>query len=276
MTEVEILNLEKQKKLYTFALAGIIIFAVIYLVVNIPIVSEFLSAILKVLSPIIIGAAISYILNPILKLYEYRILRRLKSKNVRRILSIVLTYITALLIIIAFLWLVIPQLIDSLKNLTSEFDSYVTRTIDMVNSLINKFSQNPEFVAYFDEETFFEYLMKFFNTSDDIFNTVLNYLTQFGTGIFTGVKDTILGIFISIYMLTSKERLHAQIRRITAALFKEKARNHLLRYTRIANRTFGGFFIGTLFDAILIAIITFIALSIFKVPYALLVSVIVG
>ena len=270
------MNTEKQKKLYTFALSGIITFAVIYLIANIPVVSGFLSNVLKVLSPIIIGAAIAYILNPILKLYEYRILRRLKRKNVRRTLSIILTYVTAILFIAAFLWLVIPQLIDSLKNLIGEFDSYVARTIDMINVIINKFSQNPEFVAYFDEEMFFDYLMKFFNTSDDIFNTVLDYLTHFGSGIFSGVTDAILGIFISIYMLTSKERLHAQIRRITAAIFKEKVRNHLLKYTRVANRTFGRFFIGTIVDAILVAIITFIALSIFKIPYAILVSVIVG
>jgi predicted PurR-regulated permease PerM len=229
-----------------------------------------------VLSPIIIGIAIAYILNPILKLYEYKILRRLKNKGLRRSLSLILTYITILLVISAFLWLVIPQLIDSLKNLTGEFDSYVASTVNVVNSLINRFSQNHEFVTYFNEDMFFEYLMKFFNTSDDIFNTVLNYLTQFGSGIFTGITDAILGIFISIYMLVSKERLHAQIRRITAAIFKEKTRNHLLRYTRIANRTFGGFFIGTLVDALFIAIITFITLSIFRIPYAILVSVIVG
>jgi predicted PurR-regulated permease PerM len=77
-------------------------------------------------------------------------------------------------------------------------------------------------------------------------------------------------------MLTSKEHLHAQARRITAALFKEKNRNHILRYTRIANRTFGNFFVGIIIDAILITIVTFVALTIFRVPYAILVSVIVG
>ncbi len=251
-------------------------FAIIFLIVNIPVVSEFFSGIFKVLAPIIVGAAIAYILNPILKLYEYRIFRKLKSKSARRTLSIILTYVSAILMLAAFLWLVIPQLIESLRNLTGEFDTYATKTIDMINSVINKFSTNTEFVTYFDKESFLEYVTNFFKTSDTIFNTVLDYLTHFGSGIFTGVKNTILGIFISIYMLISKERLHAQMRRLTAAIFKEKTRNHLLRYTRIANRTFGGFFIGMILDAIIIATLTFIVLSIFKIPYALLVSVIVG
>ena len=121
-----------------------------------------------------------------------------------------------------------------------------------------------------------ETVSNFFKTSDTIFNTVLDYLTQFGSSLFTGVKDVFLGFFISIYMLTSKERLHAQVRRLTAALFKEKTRNHLLRYTRIANKTFGGFFIGMIFDAMLVAVLTFIMTTIFRVPYAILVSVIVG
>jgi predicted PurR-regulated permease PerM len=109
-----------------------------------------------VLSPIIIGIAIAYILNPILKLYEYKILRRLKNKGLRRSLSLILTYITILLVISAFLWLVIPQLIDSLKNLTGEFDSYVASTVNMVNSLINRLSQNHEFATDFNEDMFFE------------------------------------------------------------------------------------------------------------------------
>jgi predicted PurR-regulated permease PerM len=118
--------------------------------------------------------------------------------------------------------------------------------------------------------------MKIFNTSGDLFNSILSYLSQISSGLFTAIKDAILGIFISIYMLTSKEHLHAQARRITAALFKEKNRNHILRYRRIANRTFGNFFVGIIIDAILITIVTFVALTIFRVPYAILVSVIVG
>ena len=222
------MNTEKQKKLYSTALWGIIIFAVMYLLVNVSAISDYFSSILNVLSPILIGAAFAYMLNPILKIYEYKIFRRLKSKKARRVLSIILTYVTALAFIVAFLWLVIPQLIDSLKELTGQFDVYVSKTTELINATINKFSQNPEFVHYFDEESFMETVSNFFKTSDTIFNTVLDYLTQFGSSLFTGVKDVFLGFFISIYMLTSKERLHAQVRRLTAALFKEKTRNHLL------------------------------------------------
>ena len=68
-------------------------------------------------------------------------------------------------------------------------------------------------------------------------------------------------------MLTSKERLHAQLRRLTAAMFKEKTRNHLLRYTRIANRTFGGFFIGMLFDALLVAVVISLCPLLFGITY---------
>ncbi len=270
------MNTEKQKKLYSTALWVIIIFAVVYIIVNVPIISSFVSGLIKILAPILIGASIAYILNPILKIYEYKIFRKLKNKNARRSLSIILTYLTALALIVAFLWLVIPQLIDSLMDLTSQFGEYITTTTDLINSLINKLSQNPEFVTYFDEEMFMEFVTNFFQTSDTIFKTALDYLTRFGSQVITGIKDAILGIFISIYMLISKERLHAQTRRLTAALFKEKTRNHLLRYTRIANRTFGGFFIGMIFDAIIVAVVTFILLTIFNVPYASLVSVIVG
>ena len=161
-------------------------------------------------------------------------------------------------------------------ELVGKFDSYVSTTTELINSILNKFSQNPDFERYIDEEAVKQYVADFFSVSDTILHTVLDYLKQFGLGLFVGLKNALLGVFISIYLLISKERLHAQTRRLTAAIFKEKTRNLLLRYTRIANKTFGGFFIGMIFDASLLAVMTFIALSIFQIPYALLVAVIVG
>lgn len=270
------MNTDKQRKLYTAAISSIIIFTALYFIVNVSVISGFLSAIFSILTPIIIGAAIAYLLNPILKLYEYKILRKLKSKSARRTLSIILTYVTALLILSALLWLVIPQLLESVMELVGKFDSYVSTTTELINSILNKFSQNPDFERYIDEEAVKQYVADFFSVSDTILHTVLDYLKQFGLGLFVGLKNALLGVFISIYLLISKERLHAQTRRLTAAIFKEKTRNLLLRYTRIANKTFGGFFIGMIFDASLLAVMTFIALSIFQIPYALLVAVIVG
>ena len=115
-------NNKKTNKLWvTLAIISI----VLYLVVNISAVTSLAEAILSVIAPILIGAAIAYLLNPLLKLFEFKILKKLKSNSLKRGLSILLTYVVALLFITGFLLLLIPQLVESVGDLSSNFDSYV-------------------------------------------------------------------------------------------------------------------------------------------------------
>lgn len=262
-------NNKKSNKLWV-TLA--IIFIVLYLIVNLSAVTGLAEAVLSVIAPILIGAAIAYLLNPLLKLFEFKILKKLKSNSVKRGLSILLTYVVALLFITGFLLLLIPQLIESVSDLSSNFDSYVEKTVQIVNNIIGKFS--PE--TYVNKDNIVTALTNFFLSSGNIFEFISNYAKDFVLGLYVGLKNTILGIFISIYILISKERLHAQMRRITEALFKDKTRTMLLRYVRIANRTFGNFFIGKIFNSSIIGVITYIALLIFNVPYPLLIATIIG
>lgn len=253
-----------------------VIFTVFYIITNLTAITAFFASIFSVLSPIIVGAAIAYLLNPILKLFEYKVFKRMKSKGARRALSIVLTYVVAILIIVAFLWLMVPSVVQSFVHLTSQFDTYVEKITSMTDSVINKLSSIPEVGKHIDKEKILTAVNDFFFASGDIFSTVMSYASEFALGLFVGLKNTILGIFISIYILIDKERLHAMVRKITAALFKDKGRARFLKYTRMANRTFGSFLIGKIVDSIIIGILTFFTLLIFRIPYAPLVSTIVG
>ena len=89
------INFENKKKLITLGISCAIIFIVLYLITNISAVSGFFSSIFAVLSPIVIGAAIAYILNPLLKLFEFKVFKKMKSKaapvfNIREIIALCL------------------------------------------------------------------------------------------------------------------------------------------------------------------------------------------
>ena len=73
-------NFENKKKLVTVAISCAIFFTVFYLITNVDAVSTFFSSILNVVSPIIIGAAIAYILNPLLKIFEFKVFKKMKRK----------------------------------------------------------------------------------------------------------------------------------------------------------------------------------------------------
>ena len=269
------LNNNNKSKLLRTGISCATVFVILYLITNLSAITGFLSSVFSVLSPIAVGAAIAYMLNPILKLFEYKILKKLKSKSARRALSLVLTYVVAVLILTAFFLLMIPQLVQSIKDLTEKFDSYIAATTTMVNSVIYKLSDTFN-ISPVDSAAMVNEITDFFADSSTFFNTVIQYLKSFGVGLFVGIKNTVLGIFISIYMLIDKERLHAQVRRLTSALFKDKTRIRVHRYARTANRTFGGFFIGKIVDSVIIGFLTFFVLLIFRMPYAPLVSAIIG
>ena len=268
------MNSENKTKVYkslTFVIAA---FTILYLITNISTISAFLSSIFKVIAPIAVGGAIAYMLNPILKIFEFKILKKLKNKGLRRALSLVLTYVVAILIIVIFLLIMIPQLIESIKQFTSEFDTYVQKTLALVERLANYVS--TKFDITVDSEQIITMLSDFIIKSEDIMKIIFEYLKEFGVGLYVGVKNAILGIFISIYLLIDKERLHAQVRRLSAAIFPDKSRIRMLRYVRTANRTFGGFFIGKIVDSIIIGILTFFLLIISRIPYPSLLATIVG
>ncbi len=270
------INFENKKKLITLGLSCAIIFIVLYLITNFSAVSGFFSSIFAVLSPIIIGAAIAYILNPMLKLFEYKVFKKMKSKAARRSLSLLLTYVVAILCIIAILLLMIPQLIESIKDLADKFNVYMESTADLINSVVDKFTSDTTAKNRFDGAWLKSTLLSWITSSGDILTAIGEYAKEYGIGLFVGVKNAVLGFFISIYILMAKENLHAHTRRISAAIFKPQLRNRILRYARTANKTFGNFFIGKMIDSLIVGVLVFIGLVIFKIPYPLLISTFVA
>lgn len=260
------------KKLVTRILICVIIFVSVFVLVNSSNVSGVFSAIFSVLFPILLGAGLAYFLNPILKFYEFKVFKKIKNTGVLRGVSILMTYVTLLLIFAAFAAILIPSLIDSVSTLVANLDEHLETTAQLLNGIIVKFTDNPEHNTLLSGEKLKELLMKAVNTfipsGDDAVNII--------AGIGTGLKNAFLAFFISLYMLISKERLFAQGRKLSAAVFGVKGRKRLYRYIRIIHRNFGGYFAGVLVDALIIMVVSFICFLIFNIPYAPLIAVIIG
>lgn len=254
-----------------------VVFVMLYAMVHMSVVGETLSAITSVFTPILIGFAIAYVLNPILRFYEFKVFVRLKKKNTIRGLSILCTYLTAIVVITAVLYLLVPSIIDSIfVQIIPNYDNYVGSATEFLNKILNKIMSNENAAEYIDEVTIKKYIAEFFQMSGNVFSTVVNYIIQYAAGLFAGIKNTVLGIFISIYVLISKEKLQAQVRKFSAAVFPESKVRHFGKYLNLTHRTFSNFFVGQILDACILTVITLFVLTIFNIQPALLVSVIVG
>ncbi len=269
------LNFENKRKVITIVVIAVIIFVALFAIINIKSVTGMLSAILGVFTPILLGGAIAYMLNPILKLYEFRIFKKIKSKGALRGLSLVMTYVTGILLLVGFFFLIIPQLITSITDLITKLPGYITNTENYINSLANKIMRNDEPVTYIQEGQILNFANKYLLGEGGILSNLASQIPNLIGGLVTAVKNLVLAIFISLYVLGSKERLTAQMRKLGTALFPDKTKNRLERYLKLANKTFGSFFIGKIIDSLIIGVITFFLLLIFRIPYAFLVSCIV-
>lgn len=107
-------------------------------------------------------------------------------------------------------------------------------------------------------------------------NELMGNLTESVVILVGGIFDVIIGMIISFYFLFSKEMFVRQIKKCTYAMFSSRHANLVLHFATKTNEIFGGFIIGKLIDSAIIGVLCFIGLSILKMPYTLLVSVIVG
>lgn len=259
---------------YAFLVACAVI--IFYLGISqLGIVFNKISGALGVLQPFIIGFSMAYLLNFVLKFYEKQldkvsVFSRLRLKY-KRTISLALTYLSAFAVIMLFLKFVLPQVIDSIVGLVNDVPLYIAETNRFINDALNQLNLDPIYLSKISEN----------------FNELINYIIKMATnllpllgGVLTSIASSIwniiLGIIISIYMLIDKERFYALNRKIIYGIFPSKAATEIMKVTHLSNSTFGKFLMGKILDSFIIGVLTFVIVSICKMPYAILVSVIVG
>lgn len=418
---------EKTKRIVIISgVTFVVIYALLYLLIQAGYSIEDFSSvgdtILSVFTPIIVGGLIAYLLNPILRFFEKKILKKIPRPRLRRALSVLLTYLLALIIIIGLFAAIIPSIVTSVQEFGSNIDNYVTALqatlsagFDDLNQYIDEHpsirelletmgiynwigqiieedtgipplspdappsnalppssdadsssdetsaepdniteaeteevtdtltdsetdasaagdpdtdTNNPsETEASSDAETLpetdsdmsnaeitdqtlgtdeavsepadtiteSESLSQKHELSFDAFMNFLmaklseiaasfsesvtdfaNSLIGLGFSFVNFLKNMILGIFISIYLLLGKERVGAQCKRFVAAVFPKKSSEEILRIAKRSDRTVGRFILGTMIDAVIVALVTLILLTIFDIKYAFLIAIIIG
>lgn len=240
-----------------------------------PTIKENLNIVITTLQPFMIGFVIAYLLNFILAFLEKHILSinpmsKLKKKTKRGI-SITLTYLISFTVIYLFGKFVIPQVIDSVTLLVNDIPNYIanlSKTFEDLSKVIN-IDQKYLGVALEKWQELLNYILT-------LLTNLLPVLGNLLKNTISSIWNLILGLIISIYMLIDKEKFAALSTKITFALFSKENANTLLKLARRSNKTFGNFLIGKIIDSAIIGVLTFIILSIFKMPYTILISVIIG
>ncbi len=257
-----------------------------YAVFHIGNVTSGLRYIIGVLAPIIYGAVFAYLLIPIVNFLEIRffgwifeknhVTLQKKGKRVVRWVSVVIALILFLFIIFTIMMLLIPQVIRSIVGLVNSIPEYSKVLDDWLNNdLKDILKQHPDIY-----ESIMNYANQGFEFASENFipqaESLLGQLTSGISGVIIFAKNFLIGAIISVYLMADKEKFVAKAKMLSYAVFKEDHADHLIRSMRYTHETFGSFISGKLLDSAIIGVLCYIGCSFMEMPYAVLISVVIG
>lgn len=250
---------------------GIILF---FIIKNLGGIFNKVGEIIKLLMPFIYGFSMAYLLAIPLKFLEDKVLKFMDKKNqykAKRFISITITYISAAILISIIFSILVPELSRSIYTLLENIPDYIKALEEYINNIVIALNLNGDMV---------EDIVKDFNSISkyitSIAGTAVLDLFQFSANITQYILNIFIATIISIYLLAGKEKFFAQIKKFLYAMLPEKPVKYVIELTRSSHKTFIGFLGGKLLDSLIIGIICFVGMKIFKMPYPLLVSFIIG
>lgn len=251
-------------------------------------IGDAVSTVLGVLMPFAVGLTLAYILAPLYDFVE-KPLHRLfagKGEKPRRFAGVAagtIASVAAMLVLFALvaglLGMVIPQLIESITRLVEIMPQKTAEFMDWIRWVNSLFSSDPAMSEWVYKmiTSFSDSLMQWAQT--DLLPNLGSIVTSFTFGLIDVVStltNICIGLVICIYTLNSKRLFAAQCKKLVYSLFKTHNANYILNTTRYIHRTFGSFINGKLLDSLLLGVLCFIGMSILQMPYALLISAIIG
>lgn len=231
-----------------------------------------------ILSPFIIGICIAFIVNVPLKIIEERVFGFLNKKNykiwnsMRRGVCLLLSFALVIGLIFFVAFIIIPQCSDSVDMLVKNIPSYISNIQNFILRFCERFSIDLSNIN-FDWASFGNKITDFFQHQSAIF---INTTVGVTSSIFSGIVDFVIGFAFSIYILAQKEKLGFQFKKLFYAYIEKNKVDKGLDLIYMTSDTFEKFVKGQFTEAIIIGVLCFIGMIIFRMPYAPMISVLVG
>ena len=238
---------------------------------NIGAIGGFLSAVARVLSPVIIGLVTAYIIDPLVEFFEEKVLRRMKNAKTRRTVSTVIALVLVLALLGLFVGTLIPSLISSISMLIDNAEGYY-KTIEDVAEKINGigFGLNINLEAI--ENSVNNFLGNIVNNLSENFSSVLDTTKNIGASL----VNALMGVILAVYFLFSKRYLLAGVERLRRAVWTPKQYDEKTRFWNRCNDIFTQYIGWNIIDAIIIGMSNAVFMLLLGMPYAPLVSFVVG
>ena len=224
--------------------------------------------ILSIVEPFLVGAAIAFILSIPMNFLER------KFPRLKRPLSLLLTFLIFILVILVLVFLIGPKLIDTITNIVNT----VPESVESLRKLLQDTNINWDWVQDYlasveiDWQSISNKVLSFFK---DSFSSLFTSTFGVVTGVVSTIISTIISFIFAAYILISKEKLSVQLKKLLYAFLPEKIVDKMVEVGKLTHKTFTNFFTYQCIECLILGSMFFVTMIILKIPYALLISVMI-
>ena len=241
-------------------------------------------SLLDILSPLLTGAAFAFIFNVPMSFLERKLFPPSPKRNGRRAkyvrpLSLLLTLVLIILVLMLLLLVIIPDLAASIVGLGATISDGINRAVQWAEE---QFANNPQIIEFLQElsvdwEKLLNTVVDFLrNDVGDMISSTISSTISAARILVSGVADFFVSLIFSIYILLQKEKLGVQFRKALYALLPKNGADRVKEVFSLSYRVFSSFITGQCTEAVILGFMFFLAMSLFRMPYALLVSCLIS
>lgn len=264
-------DIKKWFKIISFALIGLLI------VNNFSVVTGFVTKFFDIISPFVVGAALAFILNIPMKFFESKFSKitfkkgKKLNKNLIRIISLLLAIIVIGFIITLIVNLILPEIINIIKLLVENSPKYMNEIKNFALDITTNMPDIRDSIKNININN--ENMQEQIKT---IATNVLTFSVSFAGNVIGSIVDAIVSLVFAIYILTGKDKLKEQSKRIVYAYFDKTKAEGILEFGRTARRIFKNFITGQCLEACILGSLSIVGMFILDIPYAVPIGVLIG
>lgn len=238
-------------------------------IINFKHIVNFLSSVIDILMPFIIGFILAFVLNIPMKYYYKK--SNIKNEKKKKTIAAILAFLTFLAVIILLIIVIIPQVVENIKQLVTNMPDVIKQAKTWLDFILNEFNISSDVIKQAE------------NMQNDVGKILFGYISSWApniasgvTSITTSIAHLFMGVIIAVYMLFSKEKLLSQINKVGQAYLDEKKYLQVKEICHLIAETFENFFTGQVTESFIIGILCYIGCKILNIPYASIAALIIG
>lgn len=258
--------------------------AFVFFLLKFQMVAAATGKLVDVLMPIIYGAVLAYLMLPVYNKTRRYVTENLsvKVKNEKMVqsaargLGTLVSLLLLIAIVVGLCWMLLPQIYTSILGLQESFSENINNLSIWLQKQLADNEALEQMVVPVYEQVTDKLETWLYDTLVPNMSMVINILSTGLLGVVTVLKNSLIGLIVMVYFLNIKDTLSAQSKKIVYSLFPLKQANRIIEEVRFTHSVFGGFITGKLLDSLIIGVICFFCMRLLRMPYVLLVSVIIG